>query len=461
MRRIIAVFMLQTFFCVSTSRAIVYRGAMDSRAGYPSLPGFTAQSNAWHGKGLRLEWIIDDETSPGYWTYSYRLVRSASMNKSFAFFDLETAPDFSAANVKQWGVTESYTTNSSGQTTMLDPVDYTTVVSIASQVSFSGPLNFNIVHDFSHAAVTESNTATALNKFDLSHYSGDPGRAAPGVYSSSASSTPSVGPVAHPFYGVRWIFPGTGFNYYVPCAWEVKIVADRAPMWGSFFGWGDQTSTSPNWYANFYNDNIDQATRPTARPESTVDASGAMLPLFATYQGWILTPGKLAPPVSNPITLTFAGTGGGSVSGSISCISTKTCNPVVFAQGSQLTLMATPDSNSLFKAWSGACTNTTGNCVITMPSTATGVTITFDEAAKVQIGTTPYTSLSSAFAAAAAGTVQARAIEFNEEPVINLPTTFVGGFNAPFTSNGGSLTTLTGSLTIGTGCLIVEGLSIR
>ena len=62
-------------------------------------------------------------------------------------------------------------------------------------------------------------------------------------------------------------------------------------MWGSFFGWGDQTFVSPFWYANFYNDNIDATARLELPPADS--ATGA-----APYSGWILVPGPLPKVVS-------------------------------------------------------------------------------------------------------------------------------------------------------------------
>ena len=47
-----------------------------------------------------------------------------------------------------------------------------------------------------------------------------------------------------------------------------------------------------------------------------------------------------------------------------------------YAQGSVITLTATPAAGSTFTGWSGACTGT-GNCVVTM-NAAQSVTATFD-----------------------------------------------------------------------------------
>ncbi len=75
------------------------------------------------------------------------------------------------------------------------------------------------------------------------------------------------------------------------------------------------------------------------------------------------------------LTVTKSGTGTGGVSsnpGGINCGATCTAN---FAQGSSVSLTATPDAASTFAGWSGACSGT-GACSVTM-SGAKSVTATF------------------------------------------------------------------------------------
>jgi len=294
----------------SIAHATVFTGVMDNRAGFPNVPGFTAQSLAWivggnNGEGLRLEWQADDVTTPGSWTYTYRLIRGFTRNKGFAYFDIETAPDFTSANIISRQVLSA--TNRLG-----------TPVSL-SGITISDPVTFNAVHDFSNAAISETVAATALSKADLSHYSGDPGRTVAGRPGGTASATPTEGPKAHPFYGMRVTFPGSFASLsYVVSEWEFRIVSDRVPMWGRFFGWGDQTTVGPYWYSNFYNDAIDTPGRPALAPADSL--SGA-----DPYRGWILVPGPLpsviaanpgdpAPgvpavdtPTGDPVTVVFDG----------------------------------------------------------------------------------------------------------------------------------------------------------
>lgn len=257
-----------------------FKGAMDNRDGFPPVPGFTAQSLAWAtggspGGGMRLEWQAENESVPGLWTYRYRLLRGASKRKGFAYFDIETAADFGAANLKAASVLAA--TDRSGLP----------IPSGLASVAVSGPFSFTAQHDFNNPQVTEASFATALSKLELSHYSGDPGRAPAGVPGGAASATPSQGPVARPFYGLRVTFPGSFTDLaYEAVEWEFSVVADRVPMWGSFFGWGDQTFVSPFWYANVYNEGLDGAPRPALPPAESTDGA-------APYRGWILVPGAL------------------------------------------------------------------------------------------------------------------------------------------------------------------------
>lgn len=160
------------------------------------------------------------------------------------------------------------------------------------------------------------------------------------------------------------------------------------------------------------------------------------------------------------LTLTFEGTGGGSVNGSMSCVKGGNCPPQSFEDSISVTLTPSADSNSIFTSWNPICTVSGTNCMVTMNSDK-NITATFTEADKVRIGTTPFQTLTAAFSNAASGMIMARAIEFAETFSVALPTVFKGGWNATFGSNTGNFTVLNGSLTIGTGNLVVEGLSIR
>ena len=89
---------------------------------------------------------------------------------------------------------------------------------------------------------------------------------------------------------------------------------------------------------------------------STVGASHNINATFTTIANYTLT-------------VTYAGTGSGSVSS----------NPTgpSFSAGTQVTLTATPNANSTFGGWSGACSGTAATCQVTMNSNLS-VTATFN-----------------------------------------------------------------------------------
>lgn len=310
MKKTILFLSLLLIFSESIALAVIYTGAMDNRTGLPFVPGFTGHSQAWitggdDAGGLRLEWQADNESTPGLWTFTYRLLRNTARNKGFAFFDIETAGDFTTANLKARQVLSA--TDRSGAP----------IPSGLASVTISGFQNFTSGHDFSNAAVSEVNPLTALSKLDLSHYSGDPGRVAPGQPGGSFSAKPSAGPEPHPFTGIRVTFPGSFATLvnmgYEACAWEFRVVTDRVPMWGHIFGWGDQTTLSPFWYSDIYNNHIDDPARLTLAPINSLTGADP-------YQGWVLVPGPLPSvlstlpsdtsttvPVSEPVTAVFSG----------------------------------------------------------------------------------------------------------------------------------------------------------
>ncbi len=75
------------------------------------------------------------------------------------------------------------------------------------------------------------------------------------------------------------------------------------------------------------------------------------------------------------LTVTMAGTGGGSAASSPVGIACPTTCGATFKSGTVVTLTATPDAGSNFVGWSGACTGT-GTCTLTM-NAARSVTATF------------------------------------------------------------------------------------
>lgn len=114
--------------------------------------------------------------------------------------------------------------------------------------------------------------------------------------------------------------------------------------------------------------------------ETFSDGTGVVVQVnSATANGWSVT--VTLPGASHTLTVAGAGSGNGTVSSApsgINCTSTAgttsgNCS-AGFADGSSVTLMATPTSGT-FTGWSGACSGT-GTCVVSMTQ-ARSVTATF------------------------------------------------------------------------------------
>ena len=71
-------------------------------------------------------------------------------------------------------------------------------------------------------------------------------------------------------------------------------------------------------------------------------------------------------PPPNQFTLTVSNGGHGSITSSPAGIACGTICSTSFDQGRSVTLTATPDSGYQFSGWSGACTNASGACTLTM-----------------------------------------------------------------------------------------------
>ncbi len=181
--------------------------------------------------------------------------------------------------------------------------------------------------------------------------------------------------------------------------------------------------------------------------------------------------GVLLPQRSLTVTPAFTSAGNvvgsGTITGTngISCqtssgVTSGTCAATASA-GTTITLAAAPDANSLFSGWIGSdCTGTAG-CSITLLNDS-AVTATFSGAWKARLGITGYDTVTAAQSAALpGGTILARATEFTENLNIGTELSLKGGYNADYSSNAGAFSTLSGTLTIGSGSLTVENLIIR
>ncbi|MCM2358998.1 MAG: S8 family serine peptidase [Geobacteraceae bacterium] len=171
-------------------------------------------------------------------------------------------------------------------------------------------------------------------------------------------------------------------------------------------------------------------------------------------------------PAQQNLTVTIAGSGSGGVASSpagIAC-TTGICQ-AGFGHGSTVTLTASPSGDSLFSGWSGACSNPSGVCTVTMNG-AMVVAATFAPLPSVRLaGPAPlyFPSLQAVYNAAADGSaIQARGVVLVENSVLDRPVavTLAGGYDGSYASATG-FTSLEGSLTIRSGSLTVDRLAVR
>lgn len=160
--------------------------------------------------------------------------------------------------------------------------------------------------------------------------------------------------------------------------------------------------------------------------------------------------------------VTLTGTGGGSVSGDVSCISGTACSPRAFPAGTPVSLLATPNALSTFSGWSGSCATVSRNCTVTMDA-AKSVTATFAAAAKVRVGSKEFFSLQAAYDDA--GTQQGAIIKLlggvltgNFVADRGLDVTIEGGYQPDYSAVS-TETTVHGALRIRGGRVKVKGIT--
>jgi hypothetical protein len=168
----------------------------------------------------------------------------------------------------------------------------------------------------------------------------------------------------------------------------------------------------------------------------------------------------------NPaLSVVLAGSGGGTVTSTPTGIDCPAgaCS-AKFTNGTSITLAATPDSDSLFSGWSGACAGS-GSCGFTI-SADTRVTATFNYVKPARTSATSYfDTLAASYAAlpvSTGGTIQARQFTFVESLNLNrsIPVILSGGFNPAYTANTG-YTAIHGELTVALGSLTTDRVIIR
>jgi hypothetical protein len=162
--------------------------------------------------------------------------------------------------------------------------------------------------------------------------------------------------------------------------------------------------------------------------------------------------------------LIFAGTGGGSVNGDISCNSGSTCPSAVFPYGTTLTLIPTPSFASTFGGWQG-CTSFTGsNCSVSMNAAKT-VTVTFTAAPKIKVGAKAFSTLQSAYddTATTNGSVIKLLEGFLANPLTagrGIVVKVEGGYNASYSAID-SDTTIAGPVKIKAGTVRMKGVKVK
>jgi hypothetical protein len=259
--------------------------------------------------------------------------------------------------------------------------------------------------------------------------------------------------------GASSVNEGGGATYGATAYWSDGSSSTVTPVW----------SVSPNTYASINS---------SSGALTTVAVSGdRAVSVRATYSsgGITLVADRKVTIVDlqDTLTVNISGTGAGSVH-SISPVNAISCTypplsgicSTTQSHGTSLELAPSPDGDSVFSGWSGACNNKTGNCTVAL-SQDKNVSATFITAPLAMIGTTPYDTLQAAYSAAAIsgssimlkegdlgsalGTLNANAYK---------SVTIRGGYNSAYSSNGGS-TVILGPLNLGLGSVILDNVGVK
>ncbi len=137
--------------------------------------------------------------------------------------------------------------------------------------------------------------------------------------------------------------------------------------------------------------------------------------------------------------------------------------------GSLIVLTAAPLLGYKLNNWSGACTGT-GACSFTLSiNTVANANFSYDSAQNAVVAfpdgtSTGYSSLQSAYNAASTGSIlKLRAATFSETVNFNQAKSISinGGYNGDYTANMAGQSVVYGTLTIASGTVVVDSLSIR
>jgi hypothetical protein len=172
-------------------------------------------------------------------------------------------------------------------------------------------------------------------------------------------------------------------------------------------------------------------------------------------------------PMKN-LQLNFAGTGGGSIAINPYGLLFSTNYIEAFPITDTLTLHPAANEYSTFTGWTAGACSGTGDCTIAMTSdasTTASFSLNTDNSTRIDRGgnTYYYQSIQAAYNASSDNdTIKLWAVTYSEDLNCNLPYTITlqGGYNVGYTAINGEIV-MNGSLTIGNGAIISDGLAIK
>jgi len=166
------------------------------------------------------------------------------------------------------------------------------------------------------------------------------------------------------------------------------------------------------------------------------------------------------PPSIWPMILTVSGSGKGVINSIPAAIICPSSCYFELNANSTVSLLAVPDTFSVFSGWSGDCTSL--NCTLIMDGDKS-VIAEFTAVPPVMVGTTVYQNLQDAFSATYSGaTIKAFAAEFIGDLILsrNITMSLDGGYDGSYTNNAG-VTTVKGSLIIEQGSISINKVNIQ
>ncbi|SKA15982.1 hypothetical protein SAMN02745119_02906 [Trichlorobacter thiogenes] len=205
----------------------------------------------------------------------------------------------------------------------------------------------------------------------------------------------------------------------------------------------------------------------------TISGAGISQTMLVQLDLAVSTPGLYTLRIT--LKLATSKKGGGTVTSTVpdsrlSCARNGGIDDVIcsaeFTPGSSVTLTQTPDSNTQWGSWSAAGCASNQNCAVGVNSPLVDTAITFPYAAMATINLgSGFESLMLAYGAAAAtDTIKARAVVFPAENLLlnaGKKITLLGGLDAYYLPLVGQFSTLSGTLTVGTGSLTIDRLIIK